>query len=81
VIWKHRSRSVFDGSAPNVQVAFLNARNECESSRPFSDVLIINDNHLWTINFWKNKNAGWTTEKSMFWRLKALIVDQVKAKV
>jgi hypothetical protein len=76
VIWKHRSRSVFDGSAPNVQVAILNARNECESSRPFSDVLVINDSHLCTSNSWRNKNAGWTTEKSMSWRLKALVVDK-----
>jgi hypothetical protein len=28
VIWKHRKRCVFYGSAPNVQVALLNARDE-----------------------------------------------------
>jgi hypothetical protein len=33
----------------------------CESSRPLSDVLVINDNYLWTNGSWKNKNAGWTT--------------------
>jgi hypothetical protein len=36
---------------------------------------------LCTSNSWRNKNAGWTTEKSMSWRLKALVVDQVKANV
>jgi hypothetical protein len=29
----------------------------CESSRPLSDVLIINDNCLWTNGSWRNKNA------------------------
>jgi hypothetical protein len=24
--------------------------------------LVVNDNHLWTNNSWRNKNAGWTTE-------------------
>jgi hypothetical protein len=33
-----------------------------ESSRPLSDVLVINDNYLWTNSSWRNKNAGWTTE-------------------
>jgi hypothetical protein len=31
---------------------------ECESSRPLSDVLVINDNYLWTNGSWRNKNAG-----------------------
>jgi hypothetical protein len=30
----------------------------CESSRPLSDVLVINDNCLWTNGSWRNKNAG-----------------------
>jgi hypothetical protein len=30
---------------------------DCESSRPLSDVLVINDNCLWTNGSWKNKNA------------------------
>jgi hypothetical protein len=30
----------------------------CESSRPLSDVLVINDNYLWTNGSWRNKNAG-----------------------
>jgi hypothetical protein len=34
---------------------------DCESSRPLSDVLVINDNYLWTNGSWRNKNAGWTT--------------------
>jgi hypothetical protein len=34
-------------------VAFM-----CESSRPLSDVLVINDNCLWTNSSWRNKNAG-----------------------
>jgi hypothetical protein len=34
---------------------------KCESSRPLSDVLVINDNYLWTNGSWINKNAGWTT--------------------
>jgi hypothetical protein len=25
---------------------------------PFGDVLVINDNCLWTNDFWRNKNAG-----------------------
>jgi hypothetical protein len=54
---------------------------DCESPRPLSDVLVINDNHLWTNNSWRNKNACWTTEQSMSWRLKALVADQVKSKV
>jgi hypothetical protein len=29
-----------------------------ESSRPLSDVLVINDNCLWTNDSWRNKNAG-----------------------
>jgi hypothetical protein len=29
----------------------------CESSRPLSDVLVINDNCLWTNGSWRNKNA------------------------
>jgi hypothetical protein len=33
----------------------------CESSRPLIDVLVINDNYLWTNSSWRNKNAGWTT--------------------
>jgi hypothetical protein len=33
----------------------------CESSRPLSDVLVINDNYLWTNSSWRNKNASWTT--------------------
>jgi hypothetical protein len=53
----------------------------CESSRPLSVVLVINDNHMWTNNSWRNKNAGWTTEKRKSWRLKALVVDHVKTKV
>jgi hypothetical protein len=53
---------------------------DCDS-RPHSDVLVINDNHLWTNNSWRNKNEGWTTEESISWRLKALVVDQVKEKV
>jgi hypothetical protein len=32
----------------------------CESSRPLSVVLVINDNYLWTNGSWRNKNAGWT---------------------
>jgi hypothetical protein len=35
----------------------------CESSRSLIDVLVINDNHMWTNNSWINKNAGWTTWK------------------
>jgi hypothetical protein len=31
---------------------------DCESSRPLSDVLVINDNYLWTNGSWRNKNAG-----------------------
>jgi hypothetical protein len=38
------------------------ATNWCESSRPLSYLLVINDNHLWTNNSWRNKNAGWTIE-------------------
>jgi hypothetical protein len=34
-----------------------------ESSRPLSDVLLINDNHMWTNSSWRNKNASWTTGK------------------
>jgi hypothetical protein len=34
------------------------ARARCESSRPLSDVLVINDNYLWTNGSWRNKNAG-----------------------
>jgi hypothetical protein len=34
----------------------------CESSRPLSGLLVMNDNYLWTNNSWRNKNAGWTTE-------------------
>jgi hypothetical protein len=30
----------------------------CESSRPLSGVLVINDNCLWTNSSWRNKNAG-----------------------
>jgi hypothetical protein len=30
----------------------------CESSRPLSDLLVINDNCLWTNVSWRNKNAG-----------------------
>jgi hypothetical protein len=30
---------------------------DCESSRPLSDVLVINDNYLWTNGSWRNKNA------------------------
>jgi hypothetical protein len=30
----------------------------CESSRPLSDVLVINDNYLWTNGSWRNKNTG-----------------------
>jgi hypothetical protein len=52
-----------------------------ESFRPLSDLLVIDDNHLWTNDSWRNKNAGWTIEESMSWRLKALVVDQEKAKV
>jgi hypothetical protein len=37
-------------------------RGDYESSRLLGGVLIINDNHLWTNNSWRNKNAGWTTE-------------------
>jgi hypothetical protein len=36
----------------------LTARRPCESSRPLSDVLVINDNCLWTNGSWRNKNAG-----------------------
>jgi hypothetical protein len=32
--------------------------DSCESSRPLSDVLVINDNCLWTNVSWRNKNAG-----------------------
>jgi hypothetical protein len=53
----------------------------CESFRPLSDVLVINNNHLWTNNSWRNKNAGWSIDKSMSWTLKELVVDQVNAKV
>jgi hypothetical protein len=35
---------------------------ECESSMPLSDVLVINDNQLWTDNSWRNKNASWIIE-------------------
>jgi hypothetical protein len=31
---------------------------DCESYRPLSGVLVINDNKLWTNNSWRNKNAG-----------------------
>jgi hypothetical protein len=31
---------------------------DCESSRPLSDVLVINDNCLWTNGSWRNKNVG-----------------------
>jgi hypothetical protein len=41
----------------------------CESSRPLSDVLVINGNYLWTNSSWRNKNAGWTTENRKSWRL------------
>jgi hypothetical protein len=34
------------------------ARRRCESSRPLSGILVINDNYLWTNNSWRNKNAG-----------------------
>jgi hypothetical protein len=34
------------------------AHGGCESSRPLSDVLVINDNCLWTNGSWRNKNAG-----------------------
>jgi hypothetical protein len=30
----------------------------CESSRLLSDVLVINDDCLWTNGSWRNKNAG-----------------------
>jgi hypothetical protein len=33
-------------------------QGDCESSRPLSDVLVINDNCLWTNGSWRNKNAG-----------------------
>jgi hypothetical protein len=42
---------------------------DCESSRPLSDVLVINDNYLWTNGSWRNKNAGCTTENRKSWRL------------
>ena len=42
---------------------------DCESSRPLSDVLVINDNYLWTNSSQRNKNAGWTTENRKSWRL------------
>jgi hypothetical protein len=32
-------------------------------SRPLSDVLVINDNHMWTNNSRRNKNAGCTIGK------------------
>jgi hypothetical protein len=58
---------------------------DCESSRPLSDVLVINNNCMWTNNPWRNKNTCWTIGKNELyqksWRLKALVVDQVKAKV
>jgi hypothetical protein len=33
---------------------------DCESSRPLSDVLVINDKCLWTNDSWRNKNVDWT---------------------
>jgi hypothetical protein len=49
----------------DVKTTFLNEEldeeihmEQCESSRPLSDVLVINDNCLWTNGSWRNKNAG-----------------------
>jgi hypothetical protein len=41
---------------PSPQTA--DASGHCESFRPLSDVLVINDNCLWTNGSWRNKNAG-----------------------
>jgi hypothetical protein len=55
---------------------------DCESSRPLSGVLVINDNCLWTNNSWRNKNAGFDHGKQeSLGDLEPLVVDQVKAKV
>ena len=40
----------------------------CESSRPLSDVLVINDNCLWTNGSWRNKNAGLDHINRKSWR-------------
>jgi hypothetical protein len=49
---------------------------------PFGDVLVINDNCLWTNDSWRNKNAGLDhIEQQMLENHKALVVDQMKAKV
>ena len=39
-------------------VRILDRKERCEPSRPLSDVLVINDNCLWTNGSWRNKNAG-----------------------
>jgi hypothetical protein len=44
-------------------------RPDCESSRPLSDVLVINDNYLWTNGSWRHKNACCTIENRKSWRL------------
>jgi hypothetical protein len=52
--WRRRCR--FWGLVASLlRIAALHA---CESSRPLSDVLVINDDCLWTNGSWRNKNAG-----------------------
>jgi hypothetical protein len=41
---------------------------DCESSRPLSDVLVINDNCLWTNGSWRNQNAGLDHIEPESWR-------------
>jgi hypothetical protein len=76
-----------DGKWSNTQWKSYNCKSKgkiCESSRPLCDVLVINDNYMWTNNPCRNKNAGRATGKrslSKVWKLKALVVGRVKAKV
>jgi hypothetical protein len=49
---------------------------------PFGNVLVINDNYLWTNDSWRNKNVGLDhIEQEMLKKSYALVVDQMKAKV
>jgi hypothetical protein len=41
-----------------VVLSSITKRGGCESCRPLSGVLVINDNYLWTNNSWRNKNVG-----------------------
>jgi hypothetical protein len=62
-----RETDVFPPNQPGASQAIANISfplrrprpvPQCESSRPLSDVLVINDNCLWTNGSWRNKNAG-----------------------